>query len=294
MQTPAVQAAQAAQVAKMGSRWSFLWGNRSAWEPVRVAVDSREASGPRPETIATLAMVQLEAAFDEKTLSASREALLDHAREGFQRALQKDPHNPTALLGLGRYYARLGERSKALEIFERYRRHYPQDKTIYTELIHTHAQWKDWEGAVRWCDAALQVDPESRSIRKTKGFCLARAGRWEEAYACFREIVPEAEARYHLARVLEHQGQREAARQQLQAAVQADPSYVAAREMLAELDGSVPSAFPPSATGLAGGSGGATSPESSSGSQEGAVHPAGFRVPVPAVPLPGRGWPVEN
>jgi tetratricopeptide (TPR) repeat protein len=190
---------------------------------------------PKPETIAILAQVQLDAAFAEETSPASRELLLDQARQGFQKALQQDPKNPTALLGLAQYHARLGERHKALEIFQRYLRYYPHDNQVRHQLALVHAQWKDWEGAVRWCDEALHRDPESRSIRKTKGFCLARAGRYEEALATFLEIMPESLARYHLARVLEHMGHVDASRHHLQLALQADPSCEQARQFLAEL-----------------------------------------------------------
>jgi tetratricopeptide (TPR) repeat protein len=197
-----------------------------------------------------LAQVQLDAAFAEETSPASRELLLDQARQGFQKALQQDPRNPTALLGLAHYHARLGERHKALEIFQRYLRYYPQDNQARYQLALVHAQWKDWEGAVRWCDEALRLDPESRSIRKTKGFCLARAGRYDEALATFLEIMPESLARYHLARVLEHMGHVDASRQQLQLALQADPNCEQARQFLTELFAaySAPTSSDPSAS----------------------------------------------
>lgn len=191
---------------------------------------------PKPDTLAVLAQVQLDAAFQDNTLPASREMLLDQARQGFLKALRQDPKNPTALLGLARYYARLGERSKALEVYQRYLHSYPEDKEVRHELALVHAQWKDWNGAVYWCDEALRLDPESRQIRKTKGFCLARAGRHDEALAVFQQIMPESLARYHLARVLEHLGQVEASRQQLQQALRIDPHCEPAREFLAELE----------------------------------------------------------
>jgi Tfp pilus assembly protein PilF len=220
------------------SHWRSFWSTSSPPTIQRPVVDHSPPSlGPlRPETIAALAQVQLDAAFHEQTVPASREQLLDHAREGFHKALQLDPKNGPALLGLARYHARLGERDKALQVYQRYLQYYPQDKQVRHELAFVHAQWKDWDGAVDWCDQALQLDPENRTIRKTKGFCLARAGRYDEALAVFREIMPESLARYHLARVLEHQGQAAASRQQLLAALQADPQCEQARAFLEELE----------------------------------------------------------
>ena len=50
------------------------------------------------------------------------------------------------------------------------------------------------------------------------------------------QVMPEAQARYLMARVLEHQNQPEASRMQLQLALKADPNFADAREFLAELD----------------------------------------------------------
>lgn len=240
VQTPVDAAMQTAawRNATEGTRGHrSLWGQSSPHIQRPVFDSPAPAQGPpRPDTIAILAQVQLDAAFHEHTLPASREQLLDQAREGFYKALRIDPKNATALLGLARYYARLGERGKAMEVYQRYIHYYPQDKDVRHELALVHAQWKDWDGAVRWCDEALRLDPENRTVRKTKGFCLARAGHHEEALAVFREIMSESLARYHLARVLEHVGQPEASRQQLLLALQSDPQCEPAREFLAELE----------------------------------------------------------
>jgi len=67
-------------------------------------------------------------------------------------------------------------------------------------------------------------------------FCLARGGRWEDAFGVLLTMMPEAQARYNIARVLEHQNFPDATRQQLQLALKADPNYIEAREFLVELD----------------------------------------------------------
>ena len=67
-------------------------------------------------------------------------------------------------------------------------------------------------------------------------FCLARAGKWEEGFHVMCQVMPEAQARYLMARVLEHQHQPEASRIQLQLAMKADPNYAPARDFLAEMN----------------------------------------------------------
>jgi tetratricopeptide (TPR) repeat protein len=215
-----------------------FWGNSApkANTPVEV-VSEEERKGPaKPETHAMLANVQLDSALNQETEPANREAMLDAARQGYQKALQLDSKNKTALAGLAKYYVRIGDREKAVETYKRYLTYYPKDKDVAHEVALAHAQWKDWAGAAAWCEFALKIDPENLSVRKTLAFCLARGGKWEEGFHVMCQVMPEAQARYLMARVLEHQNQPEACRMQLQLALKADPTYVAAREFLTELD----------------------------------------------------------
>lgn len=214
-----------------------FWGGSTPQQPVAVEMAEPSRKGPaKPDTHAVLANVQLEAAFDEKTAPSSREGLLDSARAGYQKALQQDPKNKVALLGLAKYYSRLGEREKTIEMYKKYLTAYPKDKEVAHEVAMAHAQWKDWAGAVAWCEFALKLDPENLTFRKTMAFCLARAGKWEEGFNVMCQVIPEAQARYLMARVLEHQNQPEACKTQLELAIKADPNFADAKEFLAELD----------------------------------------------------------
>lgn len=222
----------------MSTPTKSFWGGSSKKPnpPVEVASEPMRKGPANPETYAILANVQVESAFNEQTIQASRESLLDQARQGYQKALQLDPKNKTALLGLAKYYVRLSDREKAVETYKKYFAIYPKDKDVAHEVALAHAQWKDWAGAAAWCEFALKIDPESLTIRKTMAFCLARAGKWDEGFAVMCQVMPEAQARYLMARVLEHQKQPEASRMQLQLALKADPAYAPARDFLAELD----------------------------------------------------------
>jgi tetratricopeptide (TPR) repeat protein len=221
----------------MTSAKKSFWGSGSKPQiPVEVAMDADSKGPAKPETHALLANVQIESALNEETPPANREALLDAARLGYQKALQLDPKNKVALAGLAKYYVRVGEREKAVETYKRYLSIYSKDKDVAHEVALAHAQWKDWNGAAAWCEFALKIDPENLSIRKTMAFCLARGGKYEEGFQVMCQVMPEAQARYLMARVLEHQNQADACRMQLQLAIKADPTHIAAREFLVELD----------------------------------------------------------
>src|SRR5262249_33532822 len=161
-----------------------FWGSSTPQPaaPVETTIEMTKKGPPKPETEVAIADVRLEAAFDEKTAPASREGLLDLARQGYQKALQQDPKNKAAMLGLARYYSRVGDRDKAVEMYQKYLGKNPTDKEVTHEVAIAHARWKDWDGAAAWCDKALKIDPENLTFRKTKAFCLARAGRWEDSF----------------------------------------------------------------------------------------------------------------
>ena len=201
----------------------------------KVMAAKKPGKGLQPETEAMMAEVHVAAALADPP-PTNRDELLDMARQRYQRALKADPKNPAALLGLARMYARLGERDKAMDVYKKYAALYPKDHQVLHELAIVHGQWRDWNGAVAWCEAALKSDPENRAYRKTMGFCQARAGRWDDAFVTLMKVMPEPQARYSMARVMEHLNYTDASRQQLQMALTADPAFAPARDFLAELD----------------------------------------------------------
>ena len=194
----------------------------------------RKKGPPSPDTEVALAEAPLQVALTEPPPS-NRDELLDMARGRYQRALKQDPKHKGALLGIARMYAKLGDKDKAVEAFDKYLKLYPKDAEALHELAMKRAQWKDLTGAMATCEAALKLDPENRSIKKTLGFCQARAGKIDEAYATLSKIMPEAQARHNLAGMLDHLGQTDACKQQLQLALVADPNHVGAKDFLNEL-----------------------------------------------------------
>jgi tetratricopeptide (TPR) repeat protein len=214
-----------------------LWGggsNPAPAMPVEMAPpDSKKPASA--EALVAIANVQLDSAFDEKTAPGSKEALLDVARKAYQKALERDPKSKAALQGMAQFYARVGEREKAVEMYKQCLKRHP-DVDIAHEVAMAHGRWKDWAGAVAWCDFALAIDAENRAVKKSRGFFLARAGKWDEAFAALCQIMPEAQARHNIAGMLDQMGQHDASKLQLQLAIKADPNYAPTLGWLAELE----------------------------------------------------------
>jgi tetratricopeptide (TPR) repeat protein len=226
------------QVVRMpvGGSNKLFGGSNGASVPVEMAPDPAASKKPlSAETLVALADTQFEAAMDERTVPGSKEALLDRARTGYQRALKADPKSKAALRAMAQYYARVGERDKALEMYKRYLTLYPEAGVAHDVAI-AHARWKDMPGAVGWCEYALKIDPENRDVKKTMGFCLARCERWDEAFATLCQIMPEAQARHNLAGMLDQMGHTDASKVQLQLALKADPNFAPSVGWLVEME----------------------------------------------------------
>lgn len=201
-----------------------------------LAVSPPRKTGPlSPEFEVAMADTRLQVALADPP-PPNKDEILDSVRSCYQRALKQNPKHKDALIGIARMYAKLGDRDRAAEAYDKYLKHYPKDKDVVHELAMKRAQWKDWNGAIAMCEAALKLDPENRSYRKTLGFCQARAGQWDTALATLTKVMPEAQARHNLAGLHDHMGQAEASKQQLQLALQADPSFAPAQEFLGELN----------------------------------------------------------
>lgn len=205
--------------------------------PVEAAPPPRKSGqkGLLPDTETEFANTHVQVALGDPP-PPNKDEMLDMARHRYHRALKQDPKHKGALLGLARMYVQTGERDKAAEAFKKYVDIHPKDAAVHHEAGVACARFQDWPGATRWCESALAIDPENRAIRKTLGFCQARAGQWEAAFGSMCRVMPEAQARYNMARVLEHMNQPEASRTQLQLALRADPQHAGSREFLAELE----------------------------------------------------------
>ena len=161
------------------------------------------AAGLLLDTDAELANINVQMAFSGLP-SPNKNELLDLARARYLRALGQNPAHQGALLGLARMAVRLDDRDRAAAAFERYLTIYPADADTHHEAGLAYGRFGDWAGAAEHCAAAARLDPENRQYAAHLGFCLARAGRWDEAERALARVMPEAQARANLNAVREH------------------------------------------------------------------------------------------
>jgi Flp pilus assembly protein TadD len=173
---------------------------------------------------------------DDMNRSASeREQFRAKARQSYQKAIETDPKCGPAYLALAASYAVTNDREQASANFAKAVKLAPNDAGVWAAQGSFYARIKEWDAAIESLSRAVQLEPENKEHQKKLGFALARAGRVDEGYAVLAKCMSEAEARYNVARMLQHLEQPMACRWYLQMALQADPNYEPAREALAAL-----------------------------------------------------------
>ncbi len=198
------------------------------------------------------------------------------AEAAFAKALELDPDHPAALAGdalllrdagkqsaaadlmerawsrqhhpdYGYMAARMrldaGEAERARELFQDVLRENPDNAAAANDLAFLLAErGESLDRAKQLADSALRLAP-SPEVLDTVGYVLLKQGHIHEATEAFRRVVESkpdyATARYHLALALFQDGDRVAARESLEKALETSfPEAGQARELLANIDGS--------------------------------------------------------
>jgi tetratricopeptide (TPR) repeat protein len=194
----------------------------------------------KPETECVLAAAEVEAAFMEGRSAVDRDRLLDSARQKYQRALKTEPNHKGAMAGLAELYAKSGNKDRAIATFQEALKHSPKDHNLAYKMAVMQANFQDWAGAAQSCQYALSLDPENRTYTRTFGYCQAQLGQFQQAGETLMKVMPEANTRYFLGRVLIDQNRMAEGRQMIQMAASQDPQFQQAQEFLAQLDSGTP------------------------------------------------------
>jgi Tfp pilus assembly protein PilF len=189
----------------------------------------------KPETYATMGALKDQAADEVDRPQAERDAYRQQARQSYLKAIEVDPKYTPAYVALAKSYASTDEKDKSKAMFVKAFALAPNDAGIWYEYGAAQARAKDFPAAVKSLAHAVQIDPSNKAAQKLYGFTLARGGWYEESLNVLVKCMPEAEARYNLARMMQHNHQGDAAGVQLRLAAQMEPGSEPARAALASM-----------------------------------------------------------
>src|SRR5262245_61434781 len=186
----------------------------------------------KPETCVKLGDIQADLALDKSRSDEDRALSAKHAKDAYKRALQLDPKCLSAYIGLGRLCSWLNEYDQAMAAYDAALAKQPKQPSLWYERGMCLARQKRFDESLSNLTKASQLDSSSAQYSKGVGLMLARLGRTDEAIKWLAKSMPEADARYNAARMLEHLGREEESRLQLQLALKANPTHQASLEML--------------------------------------------------------------
>jgi tetratricopeptide (TPR) repeat protein len=192
---------------------------------------------PRAPTCVAAGQYREQEANNPTLAPAVREQLREQARKAYQQAIRIDANYLPAHRSLAHLYETTGNHERAVATFENVLKDHSNDASLWFDLGMLHSRHQAWDPAVEALGHAADADRENRLYAKTLGFCLARAGRIDESFACFEKSVGPAKAHYNVAEMLHHLQQDDQAKLHLQMALEADPQLTVAADLLATIEG---------------------------------------------------------
>ena len=160
----------------------------------------------------------------------------------YQAAIELVPTDLTALISLARLHDRGGNFAEAVKVYEKALATHPKKAMVHNDLGLCYARKGDIEASLRSLGQAVQLAPDSRKYRNNIATVLVESGRVDDAYRYMTSTHPEHVARYNLAYLLKRRQDNAGAIQQCRLALQSQPNFAPAIDMMKSLGGSVPSA----------------------------------------------------
>lgn len=215
--------------------------------PASVAPKDEVKKPAPPRILLAVAEMKERGAETLKDNPEGQALLRDEARRGYQEILKAEPDHIEACRGLARVYTRMGDHERALETYTKAIAKHPRNVTLWYERGMMLDRCKDWAAGAQCFRKGLEVDPENQQCLKALGFTLARAGQLTESVTYLTRAMGSAAAAHcNVALMLLHVSEQEPAaqraareelaREHLRLALQDNPNYERARELLASLE----------------------------------------------------------
>lgn len=165
---------------------------------------------------------------------------MQNAVAQYAHAVKLEPKNVNAHRHLAKTHVEMRNYPEAEQVYASAIALSPTDPTPLNDLALCLVQQQRYDEAIGALNKAIALRPHEPTYRTNMAGVLVRAGRPREAYEHLVVVHSKAEAHYNLGFLLREDGQFEAARQQMIAAVQVDPGMDAAHQVLAELGNQTP------------------------------------------------------
>jgi Tfp pilus assembly protein PilF len=205
-------------------------------EPIAKAKDE---AGPKrqPKAITCVKYGEwFESCGSQPQNAGQRAGFFEKARGAYEQALQIDPINQEAFLGLARLYEIWDKPELARTAYQNAVKVLPNEATVWFAYGMWANRRREFDLGAECIRRSCCLEPTNINFSNMLGFTLARGGHADESLAQFKQTVGEARGLYNLARVSHHLGHEEQCRKYLDAALKADPNLKDEDQLAAQLD----------------------------------------------------------
>lgn len=158
----------------------------------------------------------------------------------YEHAVKIEPKNVAAHLHLARLHERMQKFPEAEQTYRAAIAAAPTDPTPLNDLALCLKKQQRYDEAIDSLQQAIALRPHQTFYRNNIAEILVRTGRPREAFDHLTVVHSVAESHYNLSFMLRENGEMEPARQHVTAALQVDPGFTAAQDLLTELGGRNP------------------------------------------------------
>lgn len=170
------------------------------------------------------------------------------AEKAYQKALEIDPENEEALIGLSTVYSDLGDNKKAAELLEKVAGKSPNLRTL-TALASSYEQMRDYRLAAETLRRTLEISPNNPDLKRAYAQDLMFSDQLDEAVKVFQELTAEdpkdVQSWLRLSQIFRQQRKFDAAREASAKARELDANNLEIRYndvSLLEAEGKLPQA----------------------------------------------------
>ncbi len=155
----------------------------------------------------------------------------------YTKALERDPEHLPSIISLARLYDREENFTEAQRLYKQAIEADPKNALAYNDLGLCLARNQHEQEAVATLREAVSLAPNRKLYRNNLATVLVELGRVDEAWNELSGAHSDAVAHYNLGYLLYQDGDKQQAKRHFALACQQDPDLVAAKQMLAQLNG---------------------------------------------------------
>lgn len=153
------------------------------------------------------------------------------AGELYGRALDAEPDNVAALLGLGRVTMQLGNFDEALKLYLKSEKQHTKNPAFHNDLGLCYERLGQPEKSIASFRKAFRLDSNNDLYRNNLAMALAKNEELDEAIALLAEAREQSIAQYNIGQLLYSHGDLQRSMEHFDLALEANPNFSAAKTM---------------------------------------------------------------